>query len=348
MDYRARFCKEIYQIISELEHLLKQYRFSKNLYLTDTVCRCILVSVFQMIRGVFAALEVKSLLVYEITCRSMIEHVIDLYLIALHNDMALNRQFAGYHKLLLYWGAKDVEFFTEEVPRMEREYREYVLTEFPQIVNSFTDQSSGIAIPDWLKIDKKIRDKYKNHWSGLTFYNRVIAIVVALSSKNELGRVVQDWQQAHDAVMCASGNKWHKMSFKERCATIVQGVTGHDKGQLEQSLGKIDPFLLITLPTYQRSSNFIHPTSYSAVPHLNPATGTFELDYSYTDDQVLDSEKFLFLVLDAAVEGFKVCLPAEGQKSWHDYFHRLVDSSPNLAKWFWNEKENCAARPRHQ
>jgi len=347
MEYTAHIRNEIYHIIEAVESGLRQYEFSKNLHITKTLSRCFLVSIFQMIRGTYAALDMRSLLVYQITCRSIIEHLIDLYFVALYNDSTLNRQFADYHRLLLYWGTKDIEFYVEEIPRVEREYRDYVLSEFPSIVNSFTCVNRGVAVPDWETIDKKLRNKYRNHWSGLSFYSRVTAIIVAWFGRDEQGVVVEDWREIHEKAKVASGKNWPKMSFKDRCVAIVQQLPAQSQDRLVGSLDEIDRFLLDAVLNYGQFSNYTHPTSYSSVPHHNPETGTFQLDYNYPDYQLRDAEHFLFLLLSASIDGFSLCLPSDQGNSWKEFFHNLVDSSPNLASWFWDNKNGHATRPRH-
>lgn len=347
MKYETTIATEIARIVEALESKLEEQEFTKNLCETKTLCRCFLLSLFQLIQGVYAALQVRSLLTYEITCRSIIEHIIDLYLIALRSDIVTNRRFANYHKILLYRGAKDVEFYVEEIPRIKREYRDYVLNEFPDVIDKHTHLAEGIAVPNWREIDRKIENKYRNHWSGMTFYDRVIAVVVALYGRRKLRVLIDDWQSYHGQAIRSAGDQWQRMSFKEKCLEVLRQVSSQGQHSHKPTLDDIEPFTMQAMSAYQKFSNYIHPSSYSTVPHHNPATGAFELSYNYSDNLLQDAEHFLFLLLDASVQGYSICLTAQEENQWIEYFHGLVNSAPNLANWFWNDKNTNATRPRN-
>lgn len=175
-SYASYYGEEIKDLINWTETKIAQIDTAKDLYLTECLCRCFLATILDLIKGALGAIGVRSTTASNVIYRSLLEHAIDLKLLSILNDKTLNKKFANYYKIILYKNRHMVETYKSEIPRIEEEYRTYVIDEFPDIIESIQTDSSSTLVSDWTEIDKQVWNRNRNHWSGLSFPDRVIKI----------------------------------------------------------------------------------------------------------------------------------------------------------------------------
>jgi hypothetical protein len=163
----------VYRLIEDVQSRLPTYDLSKNLWLTRTVCWCILMAVFEIVKAGYATLEHRGHVGVHILCRSLVEYSLDLWLLALRNDTESNRRFANYHKLLLYWMRMEIENYPEEIPRIEQEYRDYVQAEFAQMSTKKKGGDKQKSLLLWCNVEENVKKHFRKHWSGLDFPSRL-------------------------------------------------------------------------------------------------------------------------------------------------------------------------------
>jgi len=191
--YAPKFAKDIKTFDDYFRNLVPALELSKNLYHTSTLCWCFLSGLFESARGLYATMDSGALTAARIINRSMVEHAIDMKLLALRNDETSNSRFANYHKMAQYFARTDIESHKDEIPKIARDYRDYVQTEYPEIVNRFTqsDPDLSFVLPDWPEIDRRIRGKFRGGWSGLTFNDKVLEIRKCKASSARQNRAYQ-------------------------------------------------------------------------------------------------------------------------------------------------------------
>jgi len=307
-----------------------------------------------MIRGVISSLEERVDLVHLITTRSIIEHLIDLAFIALKDDKKLNILFENYYLIVRYTSRKETEYFTDEIPRIEKEYREYILKYFIEIVKKYSNKSGLIAVPDWEKIDDYISNKYKISWSGKSFYDRNLSVIIESFLKYDIEDNNLNWNSIHEKVIKNHKDTWKTMSFKNRVNEILKAIRLELANDNKVDIDKIDPYfeqidqILIDAPKYYGIfCNYIHPTAYSAIPHYEFKNRTFDLKYDNIDKTLYDIETFLYLVTDSSVNAFSMCLNDKERIELINKMNHLESRSPMITNWLFNRKNN-ATHSSHQ
>ena len=159
-------------IMQRVESAVDQFHYPNSLYETRTLCRCFLSSIFSMIRAAYGVAEIREYMAINVLARSIAEHIIDLRYIALKNDRRMNRRFTNYYKLSRYWYRDFIQYRKNDLPRIESEYRDYVLSDFQDAVvdAAFLPLVSNAG---WKQIDKCIKDRYWRGWSGLSSTARI-------------------------------------------------------------------------------------------------------------------------------------------------------------------------------
>jgi hypothetical protein len=161
-----------------VDSCLDELHLGGSIYNTVTLCSCILRSAMEMVQDAQACLGRRGHIGASVISRSVVEHLVDLRLLATRNDAASNRRFANYHRLILYFNRNDLTIDQAEIPRIEKEYKEYVRKEFPDIIQRHTKTSNDLALEDWDAIDEKMRNHYQwKGWSGANVPKRIKEIL---------------------------------------------------------------------------------------------------------------------------------------------------------------------------
>ncbi len=171
-EYKDKFKNELLDIVDSISEQVQSYKFdNNNQEATCVVCRPILISIFSMVESIYILMQYRKKIEIDILKRSLIEYLLDLTFLIANDDTRLNRNFINYHKLLLYWSSKNFssQEAKEHIPRIAQEYRDYVLSAFPEIAEQYHIDTGY----EWQKFDKKIRDKYKKSWSGKNTTERI-------------------------------------------------------------------------------------------------------------------------------------------------------------------------------
>lgn len=140
-------------------------------------------TIFEMIRGAYFAIEMREGVVFNIICRSLTEHLIDLLYIASNNSIKLNKRFVNYPKLLLYWNRREYQHIKSEIASIEKQYRDYIIDEFQDMIRNLQPHAPASVVPDMNEIDRKIKDIYKKSWTGLDTVSRINKIEYIDESK---------------------------------------------------------------------------------------------------------------------------------------------------------------------
>ncbi len=173
--YAPKYGQEMFELVDAIERKLDQYEYVNDLNNTITLARCFLISIISLIQSAYQALEIRNLLGHRVLARSLLDYTVDLMYIALHKDTALNDQFVNYCKLFLYWTADEIKSFPGEIPRLKREYKEYVRVAYPDVVNKAENVLGDDSAKLWHEIDRKM-NKYRKGWTGLNFHEKVSVI----------------------------------------------------------------------------------------------------------------------------------------------------------------------------
>jgi hypothetical protein len=252
-----------------------------------------------MIRGAIAALEVRSVKSFNVIYRALLEHTVDLRYIVVLNNEHLNLRFINYYKIILHKNRKQISTQQQEVPRIEKEFEEYILNFMNDIIKEFEKKKNGKELIDWSHLTKLIYKRFSNSWTGQSFSQRVKEIKSADKQVSYL----------------------------------------RSKGRPAQ-----DPLLEDVSYFWSIYSSYTHPTPYSAIPHFSPRDQSFQPRYSYSNDLLLQREKYLFLILEFNVETYSISF----DNDFYIEFMKKAASNPKLYKMYENVKEQNATRSRHQ
>lgn len=178
----CRFRDEALSIIAAVSDKAGNLSISSSKTDGANVSRGMMLSILRMVDGAFAAIEVSSLQGARIISRSILEHVVDHRILSFADSNDYRRRFLNFHKIILYQERKSFEVYKEEIPRLERDYRNYVRKEFSDRVAAATSHTPNGVVEDWSTIDKYVQDKSYRGWSGKSFDKRV-NLLVELQSK---------------------------------------------------------------------------------------------------------------------------------------------------------------------
>jgi len=197
MKYEPYYQDEIINIIEIFEEKLKPTEHTEDLENTQTLCYCFLVSINQMIRGAFGALSCKSMLGFNIIFRAITEHMVDLYLIALSDDIFMNRRFVNYYKYKRYNMKKDTDYLKREEPKIIEEYRNFIKQDYPDFI-VYKEDKNGNSIENWAEIDKNVKKIYNLNWINMQFHLRVDKIEKLIENKRKLSNHQNHFFQLKD------------------------------------------------------------------------------------------------------------------------------------------------------
>jgi hypothetical protein len=336
MGYTPFYKDEVFGIIEAVEREKGRYRLSKNLWLTDTLCWCFLQSIFAMIRGDYAVLEVKSLVSHRVIGRSLLEHMIDMRLLALHAKTKTNQMFAEYPKVILYSLRYELSKYKNERRRIEDEYRKYVQHHMPQLVQKHTKQARSIASTDWNAVDKEITGRLvPRGWYGRPFTDKVNEIVAYSYALRNNDFDPQSWGRLYQQAEAENRNRWKVIPFGQRLELFL-GIMQRSVGDCSDiDVPDLDQLLPHVLFFWRFLSTYTHPTVFSTIPHYNATKGTFELEYGYSDDGLREAEILPCLALTYAVPTFALSLDDTG-KSWlNTEFEKMISRAPRIKSWLF-------------
>lgn len=337
-EYDARYLQEAFEIMESIKRRTLLMPLSKNLHKTPLLCRCLLLSIFQLIRGAFACASVRSRSGLEALLRSIIEHVIDLKLIALRNDAQSNRRFALISRILLYDGRFEIQTMREHIPEIERRYKEYVLREFPEIAETGLEQIGSFKHHNWLQIHDNLKKKgLSRHWSGKSFYARVEEIVQLLALYEPGEKGAQIWNRARTRALKHSAAQWPNLEFPEKLARILSEIPKKFLRRDVEDLLSLDHLLPSIMLSWNYYSVNTHPTPYSSIPHYSPSKETFEFEHNHPDSELQSLEETLLLLLDYSCEAFSYCLEGEERPAFRKNFYKHVRSARHYGKWFFDK-----------
>ena len=336
-EYESEFGKEILQIVGKINDWTREQGLSRNLFHTKTLCHCYLHSIGQLIKGTIAAISVRDVQVYDIVSRSLVEYLLDMMLIAKRDDESLNRRFATYHKLTLYARREIVDHYRNEFPRVERDYYNSLVSEYPDLLEANAESESGIVIPDWKGIGKEVEGLCKTGWTGLNFWQKLVTVLVEeVSGRQSTDDPVKQWQRTEAALQRVDIDEWADLSFVARADRVLRTLQGQ-AGSEQSGFESMDPFLTLAQKQFKFGSESVHPTPRSVVPHLNLERDSFELEYDFDNEALRDAEQFLFFVVQSSVEAASpVFGPKDGQ-TLADSFHRWTLQSKQISEWFFNK-----------
>lgn len=181
LTFETRSYGSIVDIIKIVENRGYSQKLSRNIQETKTLCYCQLVSIFEIIQAAYSVLQVRYSLAACIIARSLLEHVIDEFYVALRDDVWINKLFSKYHLMTQYWFRDMIQYSQDEVPRVVREYREYVSSDYMNLIPKHKKSKKAILTSD--EMDKQIKRKYLRGWSGQTFTDRA----------NEVKRMIEPY-----------------------------------------------------------------------------------------------------------------------------------------------------------
>ena len=167
--------REVSQVLETSEQQIRDVGSQQDPEDTDTVCRHILISLYSIIRSLYTLMEQREYLSTGILMRSLTEYFIDALFIKCQDNRKYNSQFVKYPILIRYWYIPHLESFKDQTDKLAAEYQAYVETQFPEIKSKISKKSKPqmTSAQVYRKIDKKIKDKYKRGWSGLTLAQRI-------------------------------------------------------------------------------------------------------------------------------------------------------------------------------
>lgn len=168
--YQSLYKTEILTIAAKIVKRVDKDYASKDLAQTSVLCRYFLITVFEIIRACFGCVETRNRVASVILSRSIVEYNIDLHYLALRDDIQLNRRFAQYYKLWLYWHRDKVKYHKEYIPWSEEEYQDYVFKEFQ---DEMADLKPKKGLVSAQALDRHIRSKYLKSWCGKSFPQRI-------------------------------------------------------------------------------------------------------------------------------------------------------------------------------
>lgn len=324
MRYNPQYKAEIDNIINIIEQEVCAFEFSKDLTNTPFLCRFLLLTIFSIIKSAYHCIEDRCKVACDILIRSLIEYVIDLKFIALNDDPKYNRRFGNYHKLILYWRKDEIENYRQEIPRIEREYKEYVASEFPDLVKERVVKNEVVDLCG-LKPEDKVR-KINMEFPGLILADNNAEKIKGWSqiriNKEIINSDIDYWKVVDKKIKGMYQKSWSGLNFHSRVEKIKRMAKDEDP-----SLERIS-FM------FRYYSNFTHPTAYGTVFGFNPKDMTYSDELKVSDPALKQAEQHLFHNLDASIRDFIRTLEGNTARELHGKYDNTWQRCRNLCDWF--------------
>jgi hypothetical protein len=289
---------EILEFCGFVEVLAKKNDVSKNLHETATLVRLFSLSICQIVRGAIASLDSNSVLAAKITLRSMIEYIADLSLIAVRNCHDFNSNFANYHYLLLSWSTDDFDSHREKIPQIKKLEDEAIYRSY---LKEISQNKLGDGIITSEKVAKLVKKKFKKHWSGMNFQERISALFVEGLFTDVSDNSIGVYESCAGELNSSKGQEWSEAGPERRTEMMIEALSKKYHRKADWCADPILHTLTYLSRIFKFSSNFTHPTPYSCVPHLFAMDGTFQLEYSYSDDELdFAAQNILFSLVSTA------------------------------------------------
>jgi len=169
---------DVQNIMDGVTSKLDEFKYPNSLLETRTIGRCFLVSIFWMVKSAYRLFSEKEALGLLILARSICEYNIDFRYLVIKNDFVLNRRFVNYYKLTRYWLRDKIEYVKKAIPQIEEEYRQYIYSEFADVIAKTDTSNHGGDLLYPKDVDKTIKKRFRGHgWSGLSSEDRIKEIL---------------------------------------------------------------------------------------------------------------------------------------------------------------------------
>ncbi|MBU8934619.1 MAG: hypothetical protein KOO62_11525 [candidate division Zixibacteria bacterium] len=275
-----------------------------------------------------------------IMTRSLVEYILDLTLIAQRDCRTTNEAFAGYAILVRYWDKDGLDTYRNKIPEINREYREYVdhQKKTNGLLSKHIDVNEETGLVDYDKTAVSLKSHYRGSWTGMDARKRFKTVVVEAIFGSDIENPEGIWDSAENKLKRIERKVWDDWSEYERVEhTIrrliasVDGTTAHDTEHL---------FMLIqdSLEHFYFYSKFVHPTGFGVIQSYWQTPSDSASKWGWTPDSWLcDAEFELYLLLNAAVASFVLCLSPCDREELTMEFNRSVEKSPHLVTRFTSE-----------
>ena len=343
-----QFKEEFLRIISKVELFIRQQSPSKSLLETKTICYCYLLTIGQIIHADLAALSTGDLVVHQIVMRSLTEYLLDLMLVAKRNRNDFNRQFAGFHRLSIYFKRELIDEYKGQIAATREQYFKEVIEAYPEMFDTEPGAGPNLISPDWNKIEKQLKQRIRKGWTGLSFKQKLFCVLLEhATTAHKEDSALKLWQRAEATEKRVRGQGWDKLSFNEKADAIIRNLQ-REAGLEVVGLSSVDPNLVWLLKAYGLGSDFTHPTPRSVVPHLDLQRETFQLEYDF-DEGVLDmAQQGLFMLYTSAAYSASPVFVQQDRKTLRQQYDRWTVQSPAIKSWYLEAlKRACATSPRH-
>jgi hypothetical protein len=331
--FDLRFKKELLHLIDCVETETNQLHLSNSLYFTDSLAWCFAQAIFNAIKGALGALEMGGPAVVKMAQRSLFEYTVDFAYVTVHDSRDINKRFAEYHNLLMYWWRDHFSYHREDI---SDKYRKYVSEEFSD------ECPNGTGLISFQKVEEYVERNYKISFTGLNVPKRIEEIaVMALVDDRQCPKLREG--PIHERRRLAS-SRWN-----EACRKLKEShPTWDDLPQSKkfehlvcylamgtQGIGiweSISFFLRHAKDTQKFYSARTHPTTYVIAPGLVPIDGGLDIHAEPTLEDTRHLEEYLYFTLELTTALLVHCLKNDGERVFQRYQEER-ENCPGIAQW---------------
>lgn len=308
---------------------------------TTNVCKLLLLSIMDLITGIFVLVEQRNLLAVRVLMRSLVEYVIDITYLSLEDDRLLNERFVNYGKLIRYWSSAWLAKgkYADRLSTLEKEYRDYVQS------NALEDVRESV---------------YKDKRYGLTGLSNAEKLkrLGGFMPRAEFDLVDADKIAILDAVsfripVAPDDPSYWKIlddKIKRKYAKHYSGYsTDHRVERILSHKSPISPHFEQVIIAFKVSSNYTHPTPY-AVSEYQLESEDQLCPVPKEDFNWFANERDLYHYSDLTFLACSDVLIRSGIVDIHKHFLELVDQTTYIKQFIratYHQAKAHATRARH-
>jgi len=339
--YRPIFKSELLEIMESIRNDVEAIDISDKAS-TTYVCKLLLLSIMDLVAGVFMVIEQRNLLAVRVLMRSLTEYVIDIAYLSIEDSRSLNERFINYGKLLRYWASDWLAKgeYADRLNTLRKEYRDFIQSAVLGDIRGSVchDKRYGLS-------GLSNEEKLKRLCGILPYASLECANADGLNTLDGVSLrtpVTEDDPQYSKILDNKIKRKYAKhysgCSTDQRVATILSHKS------------KISPHFEQVLIEFKVSSNYTHPTPYGVSEYQLDSEGQLcpvpKEDYTW-----FTNERDLFFFVELSILACRDVLQRSTKVNIHRHFWELVDQRKYIRQFLhatYLRGKSRATSPRHQ
>ena len=291
---------------------------------TTNVCKLLLLSIMDLITGIFVVVEQRNLLAVRVLMRSLVEYVIDITYLSLEDDRLLNERFVNYGKLIRYWSSAWLAKgkYADRLSTLEKEYRDYVQSNALEDVRESVCNDKRYGLTGLSNAEK--RKRLGGLWPRAQFDlvdADEIATLDAVSFRIPVAPDDPSYRKVLDD------------QIKRKYAKHYSGYsTDHRVERILSHKSRISPHFEQVRSDFKVSSNYTHPTPYGVSEYQLESVGQLcpvpKVDFNW-----FANERNLLFYTELTIFACSDILLRSGKIDIRKHFWELFDQTKYLKQF---------------